>query len=100
MRLMTKAIEKTLPPLYSTEEVSGKDKMVYVKYFTPYSSWTWYGVEYDPKEKLFFGYVVGFEKAWGYFSLDEFEDMNNKGMLPVIERDLYFTPCKFSELGV
>lgn len=93
MRLLTKAIEKKLPALYASEKTPLEDKTLIVKFFTPMSSWTWYAVEYDPKERLFFGLVDGFEVEWGYFSLTEFEALGRK-----IERDKWFTPTKASEI--
>lgn len=97
MKLLTKAIEKKLPPLYATDGV--KDKMIICKFFSPYSNWTWYAVEYDPVSRTFFGWVHGHEKSWGYFSLDELQNATAMGgKLPLVERDLYFTPCKVSEL--
>ena len=74
-----------------------EDNMLQVKFFTPWSNWTWYGVEYNPEEKLFFGYVKGLEKEWGYFSLQELESIKGPFGLK-IERDLHFTPIKFKEL--
>ncbi len=98
MMMLTKEIEKSLPKLYATEKVPVSDKVLVVKYFTPWTNWTWYGVEYDPVDRLFFGWVVGFEKEWGYFNLDELESV--KGPLGLkIERDLYWKPCKFNERG-
>ena len=97
MKLMTKAILKALPPLYGTDNVPTMDKVIVVKYFDPCGSWTWYGVEYDPETKTFFGLVDGLDKEWGYFSLTELESV--KGLLGLgIERDLYFEPVKVSEL--
>ncbi len=58
MKMMTKEIEKLLPPMRGQEK--SKDPMVYVKYFCPWNQWTWFGTEYDPKERTFFGWVVGF----------------------------------------
>ena len=98
MKLMTKEILKALPPLYGTEDVPAMDKVIVVKYFDPTGSWTWYGVEYVPDTKTFFGLVDGLEKEWGYFSLTELESV--KGLLGLgIERDLYFEPKKVSELN-
>jgi len=94
MKLLTKEIEKVLPPLYSQEKV--EDPIVWVKYFHPVSNWTWYGIEYDPEERLFFGYVEGFENELGYFSLTELEVVMVGGL--GIERDLYFKPCPLSYL--
>lgn len=91
MMLLTKAIEKKLPALYSQEKTPLEEQTVYAKFFTPDSSWTWYATEYDPIEKMFFGLVDGFEKELGYFSLEELQTTRGKLGLP-IERDKYFDP--------
>jgi hypothetical protein len=86
-----------LPPLYSQE--GNPNPTVYAKFFTPDSSWTWYVTEGSAKgdDFLFFGYVIGLEKEWGYFVLSELEAI--RGPLGLhIERDLYFPPGPFSEV--
>lgn len=93
MKLLTKEILKTLPALYSNE--NNPDPMVRVKFFHPVSNWTWYATEYDGKD-LFFGLVDGHEKELGYFSLSELESVKVRGL--GIERDMYFIPCKLSEI--
>lgn len=98
MKLMTKALEKQLPKLYETEGVELEEKVAYVKYFSPWMGWEWYGVEYDPEEKIFFGLVKGFEVEWGYFSLAEFEAINEEKGFAFIERDLYFEPTKIKDI--
>jgi hypothetical protein len=96
MKLLTNAISKKLPKLYATEGVTMDDKMVICKFFTPWSNWTWYAIEYDGKDN-FFGYVCGFEDELGYFSLSELKSI--RGALGLkIERDLHFKPCKLSEV--
>lgn len=97
MKLLTKEIETKLPKLYSTEGIELEDKVLQVKFFTPWSSWTWYGVEYNPEDKTFFGYVRGVEDEWGYFNLGELEEVKGPFFLGV-ERDMYFKPIKFKEL--
>ena len=99
-------------PLYSQEHEP--DPLVVCKFFDPVGSWTWYATEGSPvdedgyydtdKEKvdyLFFGLVVGFEKELGYFSLTELQTLKEglRGIraLP-IERDVYFTPTRLSEV--
>ncbi len=91
--LLTKEIRANLPPLYSQENVP--DPTVWVKFFTPDSNWTWYGIEFDG-EDLFFGWVVGFEQELGYFSLHELETTKGKMGLP-IERDKWFKPMPLSK---
>lgn len=88
MKLMTKEIEKAIPALYA-QDGKGDDAIVYVKFFTPDSNWTWFATEYDPATKQFFGLVQGFEEELGYFSLEELEKA--RGPLGLgIERDLHF----------
>ena len=48
MKLMTEELKKKIPLLYSQENV--EDPIVYAKYFTPDSYWTWYVLEYDGKD--------------------------------------------------
>lgn len=97
MKLLTKEIEAKLPPLYANEAL-GEDAMAVVKFFTPWSNWTWYASEYDPKERMFFGVVEGHERELGYFSLDEFESVEGPWGLK-IERDLHWTPRPLKECG-
>lgn len=102
MQLLTEEIISVLPALY--EQENEKDPMVYVKFFDPTGSWTWYateGEEMDNGDFLFFGFVVGFEAELGYFTLSQLETAKSQctgiQALP-IERDLYFTPCRLSEV--
>ena len=73
--------------------------MVSVKFFHPNSHWTWYATEGAPEDEdfIFFGYVVGLEKEWGYFALSELSAARGPLGLP-IERDLYFKPKPFSQI--
>ena len=94
MQLLTKELTTKLPFLYSQKDID--DPMVICKFFTPWSNWTWYGIEFDGKD-LFFGYVVGHEAELGYFSLSELQSL--KGPMGLkIERDLYFRPYKLSDI--
>lgn len=89
MKLLTKAIEKSLPPFYTYENSVADKVPVRVKFFTPWTSWTWYATEYDPRMRTFFGWVDGHEKEMGYFSLDELESIHGPFGLK-IERDLWW----------
>lgn len=92
--LWPKAVRETLPSLGATE---GKaDPLCRVKFFYPDFSWSWYAIEFDGDDTCF-GLVDGFEKELGYFRLSEL--LENRGKLGLeIERDLYFTPKRLSEL--
>ena len=96
MKLMTEEIERRIPSI-GTQEGKGDNAVVYAKFFTPDSQWTWYAMEYDRKERICFGYVVGQDKEFGYFSLDELEKV--RGFLDLaVERDLYFEPMTIGKI--
>jgi hypothetical protein len=105
MKLLPKEIREQLPPLYSQDGKGGK-AVVYVKYFTPSSSWTWLATEGEPvldesgKEVdfKFFGLVFGHEREFGYFLLSELEEVRGPMGLP-IERDLHFKPKMLEEVA-
>jgi len=97
MELMTKELEATLPVLYETEDIKTNNKILRVKYISLHSSWEWYLVEYNKDTKIAFGYVIGHENEWGYFSLKEFQELNKDGLS--IIRDKTFQPIEFMELN-
>jgi|TARA_R100001129_G_scaffold180590_1_gene158807 hypothetical protein len=100
MQLMTKQIEKKAAkyPIYSQDE-KGLDAEIIVKFFDPTSNWTWYATEYDPINKIFMGYVSGFENEFGSFSLTELQSI--KGRLGLgIERDRYFENKKVKDIPI
>ena len=95
MELLPAELRKSLPPLYSQEK--SKDPTVHIKFFTPDSQWYVTEGSEDDDDFLFFGYVVGMEKEWGYFLLSELTSA--RGPLGLaIERDLSFTPTLFSKV--
>ena len=92
--LLPDKVRRKLPPIYSQEEVT--DPVVWVKYFTPDSNWTWYATEFDGEDQ-FFGLVEGIEAELGYFSLHQLWKLRGQLGLPV-ERDIYFKPKPLSEV--
>jgi Protein of unknown function (DUF2958) len=93
VKLLTKAIRAKLPPLRSTCGVPLDRQRCVVKFFTPWSNWTWYACEGEVRpdgDVEFFGRVDGLESEWGYFTLRELESIRGPFGLRV-ERDLHFT---------
>jgi len=90
MKLMTKELEKRFAKVGSQENV--KDPVVIARFFNPSGAENWYATEYEPKDKMFFGYVSIFgdwNDEWGYFSLNELESF--RGWLDLgLERDFYW----------
>lgn len=96
-KLLTKELEATLPAMYATDG-QGEDALVAVHFFSPYTGWDWYGLEYDPVTRTFFGWVDGLEGEYGYFRLDELESVTVAGGVPAVERDLYWTPVRLGDV--
>jgi hypothetical protein len=97
MQLLTKEIRDRLSKLYACEKKKPQDVEIIVKFFTPWSNWTWYAYEGEPVldeageevDFTFFGYVKGLDNEFGYFSLQELQSIKGAFGLK-IERDLHF----------
>ena len=100
MQLLTDAIKKILPPLYSTENVHPDEKEIIVRFFNPLGNQSWKIAEGGPTvdeegnptedgDWLLFGKCdLGFDMAeWGYVSLSELEALD-VGLGMGIERDI------------
>ena len=101
MMLLTKEIIKKIPKLYSKQNIPSEAQKVIVKFFTPDAQWTWYvteGEQQSDGDWLFFGLVHGFEKEWGYFTLNELLKIRGTLGLP-IERDKYFGSPTIKEIN-
>jgi len=100
MELLTKELEKRFKEIGRQE--GKEDPIVVVKFFNPCGAGTWWATEYDPKRKVFFGYVSIFgdhNDEWGDFALDELKSIKGFGGLG-IERDLYCGEKKISEFKI
>lgn len=95
--LLTQEIRDTLPPLYNSEKHPEKEAIAMVKFFSPYSQWTWYAIEFDG-EDTFWGLVDGFEMEYGYFSYSELEAVSVFGGVPAVERDCHWSPRPVKEI--
>lgn len=97
-RLLPPSVARLLPPLRSTE---GRDPLVLVKFFDPCGRWTYYVIEFDPADRLLYGYCrspLGPDcDELGYASLDEIEATTNRLGLHM-ERDFYWTPAPLSKV--
>ena len=92
MKLLTKTIEKSLPAMRSQESKPANEVRIRAKFFNPIGAGTWYATEYDPDERLFFGFVTLGDPQnaeLGYFSLDELASVQLRFGLG-IERDIHW----------
>lgn len=94
MELLPEELKNQLPKLYEQEEID--DPKVFIKFFFPAGNWTWFVTEGEPKgdDFLFFGYVIGLEREWGYFTLNQLREVKVHNL--TVERDLYFRQESFS----
>jgi hypothetical protein len=92
MRLMTETEVKSLPALYQTEDTVADEKVVLIRFYELNSGWQWFLCEYSSEDQIAFGYVMGHENEWGYFSLEEMEGIHT------ILRDKKFQPMMFKDL--
>ncbi|MCB9848542.1 MAG: DUF2958 domain-containing protein [Phycisphaeraceae bacterium] len=79
-----------IPPLYATESTPWEKKTIYEHFFIGSSDW--YAAEYDPNNRLFFGFAVLNNDLqcgeWGYFGLDELRGIDVRGIQ--VDRDLHW----------
>ena len=87
-----------IPKLYETESITAKDKLIYEHFFILSSDW--YIAEYDPKNKLMFGFAIlnnDYQNAeWGYIDFNELNELNVYGFQ--VERDMEWYPKKASSI--
>lgn len=100
MKLLTQDLIKRFAQVGSQDGV--KDPIVIAKFFNPTGAGNWFATEYDPEEKVFFGYVsiYGDEcDEWGSFSLKELEEFKGRMGLG-IEREIYTSEKPISEFNL
>jgi len=97
MKLLTDELRGHLPALYAQEAEA--EPIVYAKFFMPGTGWTWYVTEGEEQDSdfLFFGFVVGLAREFGYFLLSELEAARSPLGLRV-ERDLHFTQGRLTDV--
>ena len=88
-KLMTAEIRAALPALY-TQDGKGDEATAHVKFFSPYSGYTFYVTEFDGDDTLFgWGGFTGTQE-WGYASINELASTTVFGQVPAIERDCHW----------
>lgn len=90
MKLLTKEIERAFEEQGDTSELNAVDIKVIAKFFNPTGAGTWYAVDYDKENGVFFGFVDLLERELGYFSLYELESFKDQSFGLSIERDEWF----------
>ena len=105
---------RKIPPLYATDGTPLAERVIWLHYFA--GACDWWLVEYDPAEKIGFGYACLGDPMcaeWGYVPLDELEIIYEPirfepfpdglwGLRPpvIVERDLYWQPVPVREAAL
>ena len=97
VQLLPRSVAGSLPALYSTDGVPASQRHATVRFFDPSGSWSWYPLEFDPVEGVFFGLVDGWETELGYFALADLLAFRGSLGLP-IERDRNWVPITLDRL--
>lgn len=101
MKLLTKELEAAFAKQGDTSQKSPQDIKVIAKFFNPCGRQTWYATEYNPKTRVFYGFVSLFgdhNDEPGYFSLDELETVECPPLGVHIERDRHFGHHTMAEI--
>jgi len=92
MKLLTKAILKAFEKQGDTSEKEPKDIKIICKFFNPAGAGMWYMYEYNPEDKIFWGFAnLGWPEMaeCGTIALQELEEIRLPFGLK-IERDLHY----------
>jgi len=92
MELLTKELLEEFIKQGDTSNKKAGDIKIVAKFFNPTGAGTWFAVEYDPVDRVFFGYATLGDPEMaelGSFSLDELQEYKGRFGLG-IERDLHF----------
>lgn len=93
--LLPEELKNALPKI--SDQEGNKNPTVYAVFQFPLSGWIWFVTEGKDVggDFLFFGYVVGLEREWGYFCLSELESVDIDGVK--VCRDVDHVPRLLSE---
>lgn len=101
-KLITKAIEKATPALGHTDGMPKDQIRIRAKFFTPWSSYTWYMTEYDPELRMGYGWIHNAANQQGgelgYFSIEELESLKGPFGCQGVEREMYGKQPMLSEV--
>ncbi|MFN0140852.1 MAG: hypothetical protein ACKVQW_12300 [Pyrinomonadaceae bacterium] len=78
--LLPKEFKNALPKI--SDQEGNKNPTVHAVFQFHLSGWLWFATEGEAIDDdfLFFGYVVGLEREWGYFCLRELESVDINGI--------------------
>lgn len=97
-KMMTKELQQKMPALRETEGLPDTERKVVAHWFSVWTGWDWFGIEYDEEDQIVYGFVSGFANEFGEFSLTQFEEMNRSRGFAIVERDIAWKPITVAEL--
>ncbi|HII06572.1 MAG TPA: DUF2958 domain-containing protein [Methanotrichaceae archaeon] len=90
----------SFPGLHETMEIPFPEKEVLMHFIM--DSGEWFAGEYDPNERLFYGYadLRPGRPEWRCFSLDELSGLRTSILNLGVERDVCWMPKKVKEIPI
>ena len=87
-----------MPRLYETFDVPFPEKLVHMHFLR--ENGDWFAVEYDPEQRMFYGYIDVRPDSphWGYFGLDEVMDCWIPSLCSDPDLDLDWKPRMAKEI--
>jgi hypothetical protein len=98
LNMLDRSRLSNLPKLFETMDVPFPERSVQMRFLR--ENGEWFAVEYDPLQRLFYGYINARPGPphWGFFGLDEIEDCWIPSLCPEAELDLDWTPKKVKDI--
>ena len=96
MKLLTKELQTELEKAFETKD-DGSNPIALARFFNAEGAGTWYAMDYNKEDEVFFGVAEITEPEFGYFSKQELEEYRGRFGLG-IERDLYFKPTPIFDI--
>ena len=100
-KLMDAASVRALPPIMSQESKPESEKYAPVKLFSPYNGQRWYLLEFDLETAQAFCFTTteNNDPEYCYVSVRDLgQAAGMRGALPLIERDLHWTPAIVADI--
>jgi hypothetical protein len=88
-----------MPIIGKTLDIPFSDKIVQMHFLR--ENGDWFAVEYDPVERMFYGYIDVHpgDPHWGYFGIEEVVDCWIQALCSIPEVELNWKPKKAKEIS-
>lgn len=96
--LYDQKVWRDVPALNALDETPAAELVAHIHLFSPIINWDWYVLECDPDSGECFGIVNGYRIEFGNFNLQDLQGFDKIMGLPMVERDLYWSPTRLRDI--